>query len=146
MEQENVRTQLCHEIRQIYEQYLREVPSRRRAWPESIRSRVVQLWQLGVSCNRIANETGISVKTLYSWKAKNHKSQFLSVPLVASSPSTEAGIRSKHIPTEQSQPQHQTQSLTLAVRLPSGMRIEGLNLEMMFAVVEHLEQRRGARL
>lgn len=76
--------ELYCEIRQIYEQYLREVPKKRRPWPESIRSRVLELWQLGVSSNQIAQETGLPTQTMYSWRQRLKKSgpSFLPVPIV----------------------------------------------------------------
>jgi hypothetical protein len=41
--------ELFGEIHQIYEQYKKEVPKQRRPWPESIRSRILELWKLGAS-------------------------------------------------------------------------------------------------
>lgn len=76
--------QLYSEIRQIYAQYQKEVPKRRRPWPESIRSRVLELWQLGVSSNQIALETSLPPQTMYSWRQRLKKSGpgFLPVPII----------------------------------------------------------------
>jgi transposase-like protein len=76
--------QLYGEIRQIYVQYQKEVPKKRRPWPESIRSRILELWQLGVSSNQIALETGLPTQTMYSWRQRLKKSGagFLPVPII----------------------------------------------------------------
>ena len=76
--------ELYSEIRQIYDQYLKEVPKKRRPWPESIRSRVLELWQLGVSTHQITEETRLPAQTVYSWRQRLKKSgpSFLPVPIV----------------------------------------------------------------
>ena len=56
--------QLYREIRQSHEQYQKEVPKKRRPWPESIQSRILELWKLGVSSHQIGQETGLPTQTL----------------------------------------------------------------------------------
>ena len=51
--------QLIDEIKQIAEQYSREVNTARRTWPRSIRDRVLALHRLGLKCFRIARLTNI---------------------------------------------------------------------------------------
>ena len=59
--------QLLDEIRQLREQYVREVPGGRRSWPESIRARVLALGRLGVPVAKVAGATGISRATVFLW-------------------------------------------------------------------------------
>ena len=75
---------LFKEIRQIHEQYKREVPKQRRPWPTSIQSRIMELWKLGISTHQISEETGLPAQTMYSWRQRVNKTQpgFLPVPIV----------------------------------------------------------------
>lgn len=76
--------ELFSEIRQIYEQYLKEVPKKRRPWPESIRSRILELWKLGVSTHQISEATTLPAQTMYSWRQRMKKEgpSFLPVAVV----------------------------------------------------------------
>ena len=62
--------QLIDEIKQITEQYSREVTTARRTWPKSVRDRVLALARLGVPRNRIAKECGIPATTVFLWCEK----------------------------------------------------------------------------
>jgi hypothetical protein len=59
--------QLIDEVRQIAEQYSREVTTARRTWPKSIKDRVLALLRLGVPGARIGKECGIPVATVFFW-------------------------------------------------------------------------------
>jgi hypothetical protein len=59
--------QLVSQVREISEQYQREVPGRRRHWPESIRSRILALGRLGVPESKIGDLTGIPRATVFLW-------------------------------------------------------------------------------
>ena len=59
--------QLIDEVRQIAEQYRREVTTARRTWPKSIKDRVLALARLGVPCSRIGKECGIPIATIFLW-------------------------------------------------------------------------------
>lgn len=59
--------QLFDEISQIRDQYVQEVPGKRRSWPASLRSRVEALARLGVPFSKIAAATGISRATIFLW-------------------------------------------------------------------------------
>jgi transposase-like protein len=62
--------QLIDEIKQIAEQYSREVTTARRTWPKSVRDRILALARLGVPRNRIARECGIPATTVFLWCEK----------------------------------------------------------------------------
>ena len=62
--------QLTDEIRQIAEQYGREVSTARRTWPKSVKDRVLALARLGVPRNRIGRECGIPPATVFLWCEK----------------------------------------------------------------------------
>jgi hypothetical protein len=59
--------QLIDEVKQITEQYSREVNTARRTWPRSVKDRVLALSRLGVPGSRIAVECGIPSATVFSW-------------------------------------------------------------------------------
>lgn len=59
--------QLIDEIKQIAEQYGREVTTARRTWPNSVKDRVLALARLGVARGRIGRECGIPVATVFLW-------------------------------------------------------------------------------
>lgn len=59
---------LISEIIQMREQYLAEVGiDKRRAWPKSIRERVLQLFAQKTTGKYIADATGISYDTIRNW-------------------------------------------------------------------------------
>lgn len=120
--------QLIAEIRELSEQYRREVSTARRTWPKSIRERVLALYRLGINCFRIARLTGVPEPTVTSWckprrplrrtRAKNDsRGQFLEV------------IRDSQIPTVGTgDPPIQADLgvLEVVVSFPSGLTIRGL--------------------
>jgi hypothetical protein len=59
--------QLIDEVKQIAEQYGREVTTARRTWPKSVRDRVLALARLGVPRSRIGKECGIPAATVFLW-------------------------------------------------------------------------------
>ncbi len=58
---------LVSQIKEISEQYLHEVPGKRRHWPESIKSRVLALRRLGAAESKISDLTGIPRATVFLW-------------------------------------------------------------------------------
>lgn len=114
--------ELYAEIRQIYQQYLKEVPKKRRPWPESTKTRILELWKLGVSSHQIAQETGLPTQTMYSWRQRLKKddSGFLPVPIV------KKRHRRSNFDIQLSQLESETKSPTVTVVTPDGFRIEGI--------------------
>ena len=113
---------LYAEIRHIYQQYLKEVPKKRRPWPESIKTRILELWKLGVSSHQIAQETGLPTQTMYSWRQKIKRSDpgFLPVPIV------KKRHRRSNFDIQLSQLESEVKSPTVTVVTPEGFRIEGI--------------------
>lgn len=76
---------LFDEINQLTVQYKDEVPGKRRAWPESIKSRIAELRSLGFTYLEIARKTGMSIATLHSWKVPSKKTgKFVPMKVVSS--------------------------------------------------------------
>ena len=134
--------QLIDEIKQIAQQYSREVNTARRTWPGSIRDRVLALARLGVPRNRIAKECGIPATTVFLWcekvtgrrrrggnatparAAPPSQARFLALPgsdSYNSNPTVGMGI-------EPEKPQIQTESGTgFQIVLPGGIEVRGLS-------------------
>ncbi len=64
---------LIDEICQIKTQYVNEVGSGRRAWPRSIKERMVKLDKLGLPTKSVADRTGIPYCTLLLWRHRGQK-------------------------------------------------------------------------
>lgn len=126
---------LIGEIRQIHEQYKKEVPKRRRPWPESIRSRIMELWKLGMSSHQIALETGLPAQTMYSWKERVKKAdpKFLPVPIV------KKRRRRSNFDLQLSQLEVDHKSPTVTVITSDGTRIEGVPLDLATSFVRRLK-------
>lgn len=67
---EDRKTELIAEISQLFEQYRKEVPGRRRAWPESIKLRVSELRKLGVNFRQISIRTKVPYFTVLKWQCE----------------------------------------------------------------------------
>ena len=94
MESQNV-DQIFDEIRQLRVQYESEVGRARKAWPKSIRERVSRLVALGVRYKVIAERSGISGNTIYSWTTRQEEpsspllpapSAFIELPVATAKP------------------------------------------------------------
>jgi len=115
---------LYAEISEIAAQYQREVPSGRRAWPESIRSRVFTLRRSGVRCAEISRRTGLPYYTVLQWKDDGPK--FVEIP-VRVDPAKSGTLT---VPTRV-----EVGSVTvpgsrfLSISLPGGAVIHGLDIE-----------------
>lgn len=67
--------QLIEEILSMKEQYQIEVGSRRKPWPKSIKSRILELDQLGMPMQKISNAVNIPYQTIMSWRFTTRRSQ-----------------------------------------------------------------------
>lgn len=113
-------TELLRELVEICAQYKQEVPGRRRAWPESVKKRVLALRGLGVNSHQIAKSLPIPYMTLVSWHRE--RSGFLPVKVVSAKPPTTVTVGSRR--RERGRPRATT---TVTVVLTCGIRVEGLD-------------------
>lgn len=67
--------QLIEEILSMKEQYQIEVGSRRKPWPKSIKSRILDLDQLGVPMQQISHAVKIPYQTIMSWRFTARRGQ-----------------------------------------------------------------------
>jgi hypothetical protein len=140
--------QLLDELRQICTQYQREVPTRRRPWPESIRGRILRLKELGLSFHTIASETGIPAMTLYSWgpdgkTRKRKKSNGAFVPVrVSAGPAVVRAPTTVTVPSRRKPgPRPSRKEVgTVTVVLTNGIRLEGLDTRSAVALARELSR------
>jgi transposase len=112
--------QLTLEIKEIYGQYLAEVgEGGYKVWPKSIRDRTLLLSGLVGSCKKAAELSGLSVETIYQWRAEVKKSQFKSIAVVEKKSKTvtvtEPVLKA---PVDQ-------KLVTVTVTTPGGYKVEG---------------------
>jgi len=117
---------LYTEIVDIAAHYQKEVPSGRRAWPESIRSRVFALRKSGVRCAEISRRTGLPYYTVLQWKDPSAKFIELSVRAAPERSGTVAvpDLPKLHTVTVPG-------GNNLSVLLPTGVLIQGLSVEAL---------------
>ena len=124
------KTQLFDEIRQLTEQYKREVPNARRVWPTSIRERVIALRRLELSSGEISRQTGIPAPTVYvmcrgkPYPRKNNPPGFLPVQV-----SKNVDPLAKACETQK-----------LVAILPGGIRVEGIPVETLLELCRRLSK------
>lgn len=141
---------LLSDLRQIFIQYKKEVPGKRKPWPESIRERILKLWALGVTNHQISSESGVPAQTLYSWRQRLKKqgatTGFTEILITRSKRRSNFQIQqdesrhsSKHqlsqLVSSAMMPTHSA----IIVTLPNGIRIEGLCYEQVREMVQELE-------
>ena len=123
--------ELLDELKQIYGQYQKEVPSKRKPWPESVRGRVSELQKQGISCKKISEETGIPTWTIYGWAKKRAKrNSFLPVKVINKNESL--------VTTPRVKPVTVTKLVTVTIVMPSGIRVEGLSASLAMEMVKKL--------
>lgn len=66
--------QLVEEILSIKDQYQMEVGSRRKPWPKSIKTRILELDRLGMPMLQISESIKIPYQTIMHWRFMNRKS------------------------------------------------------------------------
>lgn len=65
--------QLVEEILSIKDQYQMEVGSRRKPWPKSIKTRILELDRLGMPMLQISKTIKIPYQTIMHWRFMNRK-------------------------------------------------------------------------
>lgn len=139
---------LIKEVRELFEQFKREVPRKKGQWPESIRSRVIALWKMGVRTHQIALEAKVPVQTLYSWRRRLKETGFSELPVVRHRRRTEfqRGLDERRLdhrstlqPLEINKPMTRgSEAITVSVYTPDGIKIEGIPLFELNEVIRVL--------
>lgn len=134
-------TPVLEEIRQLIEQYRREVPGGRRAWPESIKTRIGQLCVLGMSAKEISEQTELSYYTILGWVPESYRRRYRSRrPQAAGSDGHFAPVAIRGRPSvamvtlakgSNCPAPEVTSNATVTVTLPDGIRIEGVTPEFL---------------
>jgi len=128
--------QLADEIRQIAQQYQKEVSTKRRAWPLSIKERVIELRQLGLSRREVFKMTGIPEPTVWIWtkgqKRESIKEGSRFVPVKVTSTVKSLTVRSDIEPISPAIEQ------SLTVELPGGLRVLGMSIDTLILLSRRL--------
>lgn len=131
-EQKNI----ISEIIQMREQYLNEVGiGKRRAWPKSIKTRIVSLFTQKLNRRYLAQATGIPYDTIREW-AMEHRDQpmFQSVPIS----SDYCIVPPPSVDGSQS-PIKSTVSGTVTVTTPDGYQVQG-SVKEIFRVLNRIRR------
>jgi hypothetical protein len=118
--------EIFNELVQVCTQYKAEVPSKRRAWPESVKVRVFELRSLGVKWGEIGRRTGLCPQTMMTWKPAG---AFLPIKVVERAEATTMTVR---VPRKY----QKRQVPTVTVVTPSGYRLEGLDQSSALLLME----------
>ena len=123
-----------------------EVGSRRRAWPESVRERVFELQNLGLTFDAITKRTGISYFTIKNWNQKNREEEAfhsLSVSgnyetaVVELEPATVTVTGSSALAASSS-----PQLVSVTVTTPDGFRLEINEINAVISIINGLRAHR----
>ncbi len=110
---------LLKDIREMAEQYREEIPGGRKAWPKSIKNKVLELYSLGLGPTEVAQETGLAYFTVHNWKRRNPPFK----QLVVAAPTVPAVQATCPI-------------LTVTVTINGKIRFEGLSFEQAMLAAE----------
>jgi hypothetical protein len=143
--------EILNELNQLITQYREEIPGGRRAWPQSIQSRVRILFNQGMSIARIADGCAMSYHTVLNWIPKEERQrdrhQRRARGMSAANFSEvqirqEKAIATVTVPVRVSQrakssePSLQTErceTAAVTVTLPGGIRVDGVTAEFLKA-------------
>jgi transposase-like protein len=113
----NRREELLKDIREIATQYRAEMPDGHKAWPKSVKDRVAELVELGMTSTEIAKQTGIAYFTVQNWRKRARGFRALQI---ASLP-----VRNQEIANES--------VVVVTMTMPNGIRIDGVPLDQAIA-------------
>jgi len=138
----NRQSELLDEVNQLLTQYRQEVPGARRAWPESIKTRVLELRRLGLNYSEIARRTGVPYFTVLRWRDEKKAPSFEPLAVVPSR-SSSPKVVTVTVPRSRSKPRSRPLFATVTVAVPGGIRIEGVSLDFLLQLLPRLKD--GAR-
>jgi len=129
----NKQDALVEAIRQISSQYKIEVPGKRRAWPKSLRARVMELVELGMDRKSVSRETDIPYFTVLKWskeRPENLSGEFREIELGRSLEKSIATETAAAVTVTTAFPRQMENFsntvATVTVTTARGLRIEGL--------------------
>ena len=122
---------LISEIQQIKTQYQTEVGSRRKPWPNSIKERVQQLFEMGYTGFSISKDSGIPYHSVLNWKprSKKPKSSFHALTVV-----DDKKMSTVTVPTLKN-----NQMPMVTVQTPKGFRFEG-SAESIVVILKNIRE------
>lgn len=126
---------LIQEIIQVREQYFAEVgEDKRRAWPKSIRDRMLELCSQKYNRKELAKRTGIPYETIMQWLyVQRHATKMFQPVHIQDDATVTVAPKSAPMPIK-------TESnSTVTVTFPDGCRVEG----SLGAVIEVIKYLRG---
>jgi transposase-like protein len=140
--------EIVSELNQLIIQYRREIPGGRRAWPQSIQSRVRNLFHQGMPIARIARAIGLSYHTVLNWVPKEDRQRDRSrrqASRASDGHFSEIEIRPERDIATVTVPvrtfvgatsraeRKPDETATVTVTLPGGIRVEGVTPEFLRA-------------
>lgn len=128
--------QIFKEIEQIIRQYRQEVPGTRRAWPESVRLRVLRLSDVGLSAKYISEVAGLPYFTILNWIPKDKRRRYRRPKSDQSVPRNFSLVQVKDttpVATVTVPSQAVAIVATVTVTLPNGIRLDGVTPEFLSA-------------
>lgn len=125
-------SEIFQQLNQICDQYKREIPGRRRAWPKSIKDRIFALQRAGVNAHQIAKQVPVPYMTIVSWNtSEKRRGSFLPVRVVRSHKPTTVTVVGRGRPRKTNLPVVAVPTVTVVT--PSGIRVEGLGADVVMA-------------
>ena len=137
--------QLINEIQDLTEQYHAEVRSRRKPWPNSIRERVIELIETGMSRKEAAGVTKVPYDTINQWffkKSQGQKDSFHTVTVTSKKPEPKLNLATVTVTSKKPEPKLNLATVTVQkpknfvesssaaagkinVTTPTGYKLEG---------------------
>jgi hypothetical protein len=121
---------LVEEISQIFSQFRSEVPGRRSAWPESLKSRVLELNRSGMTFAKIARHTKVPYYTILRWRDEKRGPSFRVMNVVDKRKIATVTVAS----TAASESVTVAETQTVVI-FPNGVRIEGVSRDLLRELV-----------
>lgn len=134
---------IIEEIRQIKAQYKAEVNGGRKQWPRAIKSRIMNLCELGFRPRSIADQTGVSYHTISVWRAQQYrKGKFHQLPVFVESTNkmTRKKFASVTVTKKSNSLEANAKVVTVTVTTPEGFVLKTESVESAVQIVLHLKR------
>ena len=126
--------QLINEIQDLTEQYHAEVGSQRKPWPNSIRERVMELVETGMSRKEAAGVTKVPYDTINQWffkKSQVQKDSFHTVTVTSKKPEPKLNLATVTVPKPKNFAESSSAAGKIHVITPTGYKLEGTPNDLM---------------